>query len=171
MFQNDFELQQLVDLARRAMPIRILEVGAWHGGTLWHWLRIGTIVAVVDDEMRMADLWREWAAQADAELHLIRGMSQDPAVVRAAAAFDPYDVLFIDADHSYEAVRRDWENYSPLVGSRGIVAFHDIVERPGYGVSRLWGEIKAVPGTRWVEIVQTVEPANESRCGIGVTWM
>lgn len=153
------------------MPIRILEIGAWHGGTLWHWLRVGTVVTVIDDEMRMADLWQEWAALEDAELHLLKGVSQDPAILADAAKNDPYDVLFIDGDHSYEAVRQDWENYSPMVGSGGMVALHDIVERPGYGVSRLWGEIKSVPGMRWMEIVETVEPGNESRCGIGVVWV
>lgn len=36
----------------------------------------------------------------------------------------PISILFIDADHSYEAVKRDFEIYSPLCD--GIVAFHDI---------------------------------------------
>jgi predicted O-methyltransferase YrrM len=35
------------------------------------------------------------------------------------------DLLFIDADHSYEAVRADWLNWSPFVKKGGIIAFHD----------------------------------------------
>lgn len=35
------------------------------------------------------------------------------------------DLLFIDADHKYEAVRADWLNWSPLVKTGGIIAFHD----------------------------------------------
>jgi len=51
------------------------------------------------------------------------------------------DFLFIDADHSYEGVKMDFEMYSPLVKSGGIIAFHDIVLR-GAGVEKFWNEIK-----------------------------
>jgi cephalosporin hydroxylase len=35
------------------------------------------------------------------------------------------DFLFLDGDHSYEAVNKDWELYSPLLSIGSIVAFHD----------------------------------------------
>jgi hypothetical protein len=35
------------------------------------------------------------------------------------------DLLFIDADHSKEAVKKDFENYFPLVSDQGIILFHD----------------------------------------------
>jgi predicted O-methyltransferase YrrM len=38
------------------------------------------------------------------------------------------DFLFIDADHAYEAVRRDWEDWSPFVRPGGHVALHDSQE-------------------------------------------
>lgn len=34
---------------------------------------------------------------------------------------------FIDADQTYDEVQRDFETYSALVQSGGIVVFHDIV--------------------------------------------
>jgi predicted O-methyltransferase YrrM len=37
------------------------------------------------------------------------------------------DFLFIDADHSYEGVKKDFEMYSPLVRKGGIIAFYDII--------------------------------------------
>jgi predicted O-methyltransferase YrrM len=37
----------------------------------------------------------------------------------------PIDLLFIDGDHSEEAVRRDWDLFSPYVRPGGHVAFHD----------------------------------------------
>jgi len=37
----------------------------------------------------------------------------------------PIDMLFIDGDHSYEGVRRDWQLYMPHVREFGIVVFHD----------------------------------------------
>ncbi len=39
----------------------------------------------------------------------------------------PIDLLFIDGDHSYEGVKRDWELFSPHVSSFGIVIFHDTI--------------------------------------------
>jgi predicted O-methyltransferase YrrM len=37
----------------------------------------------------------------------------------------PIDLLFIDGDHSYDGVRRDWELFSPHVKECGLVVFHD----------------------------------------------
>lgn len=38
---------------------------------------------------------------------------------------EPIDMLFIDADHSYEAVKRDWQTWSPHVVQGGVVSLHD----------------------------------------------
>jgi hypothetical protein len=37
----------------------------------------------------------------------------------------PISLLFIDADHSYEGVRADFEAWAPMVIPNGIIAFHD----------------------------------------------
>ncbi len=37
----------------------------------------------------------------------------------------PIDFLFIDGDHNYEGVLKDWMLYSPLLSKRSYVAFHD----------------------------------------------
>ena len=37
----------------------------------------------------------------------------------------PIRLLLIDADHSYEGVRRDFERWSPLVAPGGLIVFHD----------------------------------------------
>ena len=167
-FQTPFELEQLVTIFDYHGPAKTLEVGCWDGGTLWHWLQGSDTVVAIDDRMRRADDWRQWALEAETNLYLIQGYSAQANVVGAAGEHAPYDFLFIDADHSYDSVRRDWDNYSPMVNSGGIIALHDIIERPGYGVSQLWAELKSVPGTRWMEVCQTVEPTNETRHGIGV---
>lgn len=35
------------------------------------------------------------------------------------------DFLFIDGDHNYESVKKEWDLYSPLLSFGSIVAFHD----------------------------------------------
>ena len=50
------------------------------------------------------------------------------------------NLLFIDADHSYEAVKKDYEIYAPM--TRNIIALHDIVT-PWCGVKDFWRELLA----------------------------
>lgn len=35
------------------------------------------------------------------------------------------DMIFIDGDHSYEGVKRDWARFTPYLAKFGIVIFHD----------------------------------------------
>ena len=37
-----------------------------------------------------------------------------------------YDFIFIDGDHSYDGVKKDFEMYKSLLSPRGYVVFHDI---------------------------------------------
>lgn len=37
----------------------------------------------------------------------------------------PFDFIFIDGDHTYEAVKQDFEDWLPLNSSGGYIAFHD----------------------------------------------
>lgn len=57
------------------------------------------------------------------------------------------DFLFIDGDHSYEGVKKDYETYLPLVRKGGIIAMHDIKDtlrhrRSKCTVSDFWKELK-----------------------------
>lgn len=37
----------------------------------------------------------------------------------------PIDLLFIDGDHTYDGVRRDWDSFSPFLAEFGVTVFHD----------------------------------------------
>jgi hypothetical protein len=62
----------------------------------------------------------------------------------------PVGLLWIDGDHRYEAVRRDFESWEPHV--RGKVAFHDAIQ-PTLGPAQLIDELLA-SGYELVEHVQ-----------------
>lgn len=38
---------------------------------------------------------------------------------------DPVDMVFIDADHSYESVKKDFENSLNLLNDGGVIVLHD----------------------------------------------
>lgn len=65
---------------------------------------------------------------------IIQGMSDDPAIIKAASASE-YDLLLIDGDHSFDGVRKDFENFGPMVREGGVILFDD------YGVNE-WPDIK-----------------------------
>jgi len=84
------------------------------------------------------------------------------------------DFLFIDADHSYEGVKKDFEMYSPLVRKGGIIAFHDIIPDyyTRYGIKtsssagevyKFWNEIKGK-----YEHLEIIKDRNQDGYGIGV---
>jgi len=59
-----------------------------------------------------------------------------------------YKYIYIDGDHSYEGVKKDFQMCWPLLENGGFMVFHDInvvgkkVEGE-YGVHKLWGELKS----------------------------
>jgi predicted O-methyltransferase YrrM len=173
-------------LAQRVASLRphtILEIGTAEGGTLF----ILSRCAPPDATFISLDLpagtfgggypaWRGAVYQRLAlpgqTVHLIRGDSHEEsslARVRSLLAGSPVDVLFIDGDHSYEGVKRDFELYSPLVRPGGFIALHDIARHPadvGCEVDRFWNEIRN--NRRTEEIVENPDQGGK---GIGVLWV
>jgi predicted O-methyltransferase YrrM len=71
--------------------------------------------------------------------------SHDPRTcerLRRRLAGRAIDFLFIDGDHTYEGVKRDFEMYSPLVRPGGLVALHDVIAGDEPEVVRYWQELK-----------------------------
>ncbi len=99
---------------------------------------------------------------------IIKGNSTDPAIVEAVRKLGPFDLCFIDGDHSYEGAMADWLNYGPMAR---IVAFHDIAwkERPG-----VKNRLELFVPTVWQEIRGRYRHAEISHMsasmGIGILW-
>jgi predicted O-methyltransferase YrrM len=92
-------------------------------------------------------LYRGFARERQ-RIELVREDSHDTRTlekVRKLLADRALDLLFVDGDHSYDGVKKDFEMYSPLVARGGTIAFHDIVEGTEAsvgGVPRFWRELK-----------------------------
>ncbi len=64
---------------------------------------------------------REIARHPRGRAVLIRKSSDEAA----AAWATPVDFLFVDADHSWAGIERDWREWVPHVVAGGIIALHD----------------------------------------------
>lgn len=57
---------------------------------------------------------------------MIRGSSRDPIVKARIAACGPYDVVFVDGEHSAEAVYSDMQLASECLNPGGTILVHDL---------------------------------------------
>jgi predicted O-methyltransferase YrrM len=174
--QNQQELTSLLTILRCSLPSRILEIGTASGGTLFAFTR----VASSDAHLLSVDLpggpggngypdWKiplfERFALPCQRIDLIRDDSHDPTVFRRVVALlrgRCLDFLFIDGDHSYSGVKRDFEMYSPLVRPGGLIAFHDIMFIDD--VHAFWNEVKVAHRS------EELLAADGRRYGIGVIY-
>jgi predicted O-methyltransferase YrrM len=120
-------------LARHAAGRRrIVEIGVYHGAntalfrTLVH--ADGEVVGIDPHPPgRLGVSFERWIAEhhlsriGRARARLIRQFSHDAAT----AWSEPVDFLFIDGDHSWAAIARDWTDWSGHVAKDGVVALHD----------------------------------------------
>lgn len=138
---------------RGAPPTAILEIGSWNGSNLNDMALNCAPSAII----RCIDRGTEVTPQLEKTIYELNQIgfdaaglvmdSKDPAAVEWADDCAPYDLIFIDGDHSYEGVNADWLNFLEL---GHIIAFHDIAGEEG--VRRLWKEIK-VDGWKTDEII------------------
>jgi len=174
------EITELLKILAEYKPKLILEIGTGEGGTLFLLSRVASPDAVIISvdlpggrfgggypENRVP-LYKSFARHKQ-KIHLIR---EDSHLVSTASTIEEIlkgrklDFLFIDGDHTYEGVKKDFEMYTKLVGKGGIIAFHDIV--PGSpesvgGVPRFWEEIKFS-----FKHIEFVENWKQRSCGIGI---
>jgi predicted O-methyltransferase YrrM len=156
-------------------PEIVLEIGTFAGGTLFLLSRFSSPTATVFsiDLPRLMTCWRPMVYKSFARdhqrIHVIRSDSHDArtlARIKKTLNGRNVDCLFIDGDHTYQGVRKDFDMYAPLVRKGGIVSFHDIVPGPVThvgGVPEFWSEIKS--RYPWTEFVKDW---SQQGCGIGM---
>ena len=155
-FQKISELGPLIRILRRRRLRTVVEIGTSKGGTMWLWCQIADDDAqIVSMDLKpksnveeKIDKYLYGLAVESQIISLVRGDSsntktKDQLVTKLGSS--SIDFLFIDGDHSYRGVKKDFEMYSPLVRKGGIVAFHDIVYHPnfpGTKVDEYWKELR-----------------------------
>jgi predicted O-methyltransferase YrrM len=146
------ELNVLYDLAVNApQGAKALEIGSYLGASSCH---LAAGLSRRDGQLTCVDTWanetmpegerdtfaefRRNTSGAGARIATIRKRSDE---LTAADVTPPFDLVFIDADHTYPAVKRDVEIVGEWLRDGGVLAFHDAVYFEG--VSRVVGEILA----------------------------
>jgi cephalosporin hydroxylase len=179
-FQKRLEILVLLEKLKIKKPRYILEIGTAYGGTLFLVSRVAdrnAIIISLDLPSGIGDGFPQWKTPLfktfslpNQNIYLVRGNSHNISTVKKIQVLlngNKLDFLFIDGDHSYEGVKRDFKLYSPLVKKSGIIALHDIVDfRPKdfeMNVNRFWNEIKE--NYNYEEIVDSNGP---KWMGIGV---
>ena len=174
------EILELLNVLDKEKPKIILEIGTNIGGNLFLFSQI----APSDASIISVDLpggmfgggyprWRiplfKMLIRGKQKLFLVRADSHHPQTkkrVNSILQGREIDFLFIDGDHTYEGVKRDFEVFSPLVKKSGLIAFHDILPVQGHsgcGVHRLWAEIDSDNESR-----EFIGDADQGWAGIGL---
>jgi len=153
------EITGLLQRMAAQPPHTLLEIGTSIGGTFFLFTRVAApdalLISLDLPFVRPGlgitpwrdDLYRSFARERQ-RIEILRDSSQQPATVERVKRLlggRSLDFLFIDGDHSYAGVKRDFELYSPLVGPGGLIGFHDIAPCPPErrcGVPEFWQEIK-----------------------------
>jgi predicted O-methyltransferase YrrM len=177
------EFRRFGEIVSSARPKAVLEIGTLRGGTLFVLCKLSdpsaTIISVDlpggpyggGYNFIQASLYRRFR-NSQQSVHLLRANSHLESTKDAVRQISPQlDLLFIDGDHTHAGVKRDFELYSPLVRSGGMVVFHDIVPHdmskfPSEKlceVDRFWREIKASYGH-----IEIIDDPHQGWAGIGI---
>lgn len=140
------DLKVLLPLVAEINPKVILEIGMHQGYSMEVWRRAfdpGVLIGIEINSPTPESYVDEYFMMWNTDSH-----NRDPKEVIIGVVHYPLlndiSFLFIDGDHSYEGVKKDFEMYSPLVKKGGIIAFHDaLYHHDGTEeVDTFWDEIK-----------------------------
>lgn len=128
-FLHPEELEKLAELATNR---RVLEIGAFKGLSAWGMAITAKALTSVDTfransagqtqmphETTFEDYVHAVARFRNAGWHV--GTSEEAARIIK----DKFDLIFLDAMHTYEDVKADIERWLPKLDTGGIFAFHD----------------------------------------------
>jgi predicted O-methyltransferase YrrM len=130
-------LPDLIEVFSVARPRRVLEIGCYRGVSTEFWALTCARVVAIDpwdsflSGHNMDAVWREFQARLVHYPHVevIPGLALS-AEIPAPATFD---LVYLDGDHSCDAVKREIERFLPMVVPGGYIGGHDYTETPTPG--------------------------------------
>lgn len=169
-YQHPEELEQFVGFCRARNVCRYLEIGSRWGDSFHAVMSAlpvgssGTFIDLPENQEKAASLMATAEDLRDSG-YLITGFMGNSRSAHArhiANQGAPFDLVFIDGDHTHEGVAADWADYHTLAP---IVALHDVSAPDDWmsdgkpnGVGRFWRELKALGG--FSEIIEYIKPSD-----------
>ena len=98
-------------------------------------------------------------------LTLAIGDSTSSRIIDIVNKLGNYDLIFIDANHTYEYVKKDFENFKPFLEKGGVIGFHDVDCPDWKGVNKFWKELEA---TGEYNMQSFIEKGYKLQYGIGM---
>ena len=153
--QHPEEFYWLVNHVEQVRPHCILEIGVQFGGTAKFWeqlLQPHDLLIEIDENPDTPNLIRWNWRDSSRQVKLILGNSSNASTekqVQDLLAGRDVDFLYIDGDHSLEAVTNDFYRYTKFVRKGGLVGFHDLytdVQNP----KKLFDSIEGRKEERWL---------------------
>lgn len=135
-------------IAKVYSPRFVVELGSYRGTAAAHFAagcrRADVVTIDIHREDKVAQVKAIEAADHWVNMIYLNGWTWDVHVVSTIAARPyPIDILYIDAWHEYEYVRREWDLYSPLLADVALVICDDIMDVEGAtkDMLRFWDEL------------------------------
>lgn len=127
-------------------PHRILEIGVRRGGTAATWCSLPDYPYVVGVDLPSETEHLHSLRTRFSNFVAYAGDSHSEETRRWIEGCKPFDLVFLDGDHSLRGVARDFVDYEPMIERHGLVVFHDIVDTPlirnaGHGVYKFWNDL------------------------------
>jgi len=140
------DVVMLLKIAVCTEPKRLMEIGSYRGSTalfLAQHISPDARIVTIDRHPDHGEAFRKTSVANMIE----RRVGETGRAMFAQDQPATYDLIFIDADHSYQSVRNDTELVLPLLSPAGFIVWHDYANW-GYfsgqnGVPEYLGELAA----------------------------
>lgn len=157
--QNRIEIQEFAKMVFFSDLQNVLEIGTQYGGTFYIWcklfenkkisidLPLGVHGGLKESEMESRNSIFKDEFPND-KIHFVQADSHVDSTLKQVESIlngEKLDLLFIDGDHSYEGVKKDFHMYKHLVKNGGIIGIHDInkmEDDPTCTVYKFWEELE-----------------------------
>jgi len=161
LLQNRDELVALCEWIEAHDIRSYLEIGVWTGRLITTLHRLFHFDRVAACDINCVPMFG-LQMRLPFGVNYFEGSSHGPEYLAWREGLGPIDLVMIDGDHTYDGVRRDFENNRRF--PHRYLAFHDITGNNAQteGVARLWAELAG-------EKTELVFPHHEA--GVGHSWM
>lgn len=155
-FLHPEECQKLQYLATGR---KVLEVGAYRGLSAWAMAQTAASVFSIDtfkawsngqtqaEELTTLDPYLKAISRFDNVEYYVGTSKAAAKVIKG-----PFDMIFIDAMHTYEDVKADILRWYPHLKRGGIFAAHDYAHGDFPGVKQAWDEVLGEPPNHLVTL-------------------